>query len=106
MLFSYAYYRQRLALEQADLELAKQLQEEERAAFLKQSAAAAKTLPDVSPVSTAPTPLAQTSPQKSPQTQLPQPQQTAAATATGGQNVPNSPTSSTSSPPSSWVSCF
>ncbi|VUZ55244.1 unnamed protein product [Hymenolepis diminuta] len=94
---------QRLALEQADLELAKQLQEEERAAFLKQSAAAAKTLPDVSPVSNVPTPLAQTSPQKSPQTQLPQPQQAAVATATGSQNVPNSPTSSTSSPSSSWV---
>ncbi|VUZ55243.1 unnamed protein product [Hymenolepis diminuta] len=93
---------QRLALEQADLELAKQLQEEERAAFLKQSAAAAKTLPDVSPVSNVPTPLAQTSPQKSPQTQLPQPQQAAVATATGSQNVPNSPTSSTSSPSSSW----
>nr|CDS29074.1 protein FAM63A [Hymenolepis microstoma] len=88
---------QRLALEQADLELAKQLQEEERAAFLNQSSAASKTLSDVSPVATMPTHGAHTSP-----TQSSQPQKIVPADVTGGQDELNSPASSTSSPPSSW----
>ncbi|KAM7540047.1 hypothetical protein Aperf_G00000040456 [Anoplocephala perfoliata] len=80
---------QRIALEQADLELAKQLQEEERAAFLKESSAKSPP-PKAASIVSAPLPTAAVAPAS--QQQHP----------SSGQDASTSPTSSTSSPSSSY----